>query len=839
MRGAMIFVLLLAVTAPAGAAESGPSFVRHVAPVLSRLGCNSGSCHGAVQGKNGFRLSLFSADPALDYEQIVRGEGGRRLNHLAPELSLLLVKATGQAAHGGGVVTRPDTPQYAILRDWIAAGARLDAVDEGRVVELRVEPQEQTVAPGDAYPLRVHATFATGQVEEVSHLCTFETRSAEVATVDASGEVQAAGVGDTAIIVRYRAEPALSMVVVARPEDPASRAALEAATPRNFVDEKVLAKLRRLNLPPSELADDATFLRRARLDVTAQLPTPQEVRDFLADADPHKRSKKIDQLLAEPGYAALWTLKFCDLLNATDFGVYADGLAEHYEAPRFQAWIRARLEENTPYDELAERILTATSREGRTLAEWSEEVIALQEGYTTPRKDLEIYAGRKTLDAYWQRKEAVGVPGALQVAHAFLGLRLDCAQCHRHPHDVWRQDDLLSFANFFTRVRTVGFRGDNEKKYPEDAALFKKLTEEGKALQEQAKKLKEELNNRQGEEKEKLQQEIRDLERRGKAFADEVPKRILHGQVFHLADADAAKQFASVTSPLGTQSSQELRLLGQSEPLQLADDEDPRGKVVEWLRRPDNPYFAKAIVNRVWAHYFGRGLVDPPDDLSSFNPPTHPQLLEELCQGFLENHYDLKWLHRAILNSRTYQQSSRATVANAGDRANYATFALRRLPAETLLDALNQATGMTDNLDMKYYHWPEDLRTVEIPYMPSNSFVRFMLEQFGRPARNSAVQCDCERQSDASMLQVLSFANHPRVWQKVADPAGRVSKVMQQSGDERQHIEELFLATVSRLPESSEMDSCLAFLQEAESPEKGYQAVLWSLLNTKEFVLQH
>src|SRR5439155_21345147 len=138
--------------------------------------------------------------------------------------------------------------------------------------------------------------------------------------------------------------------------------------------------------------------------------------------------KKIDQLLAEPGYAALWTLKFCDLLGASDFGVYADGLAEHFEAPRFQAWVRARLEENLPYDEFAARILTATSREGRSMQEWGEEVVALQEGYATPRKDLEIYAHRKTLDTYWQRRAAVGVSGTLQVAHAFLGLRLECAQ---------------------------------------------------------------------------------------------------------------------------------------------------------------------------------------------------------------------------------------------------------------------------------------------------------------------------------------------------------------------------------------------------------------------------
>jgi hypothetical protein len=238
---------------------------------------------------------------------------------------------------------------------------------------------------------------------------------------------------------------------------------------QSFIDEHILAKLRQLKIPPSPLTDDATFLRRVRLDVTGQLPTPDEVTAFLADSDPHKRERKIEQLLSDPAHASLWTLKFCDLWVANDFGIYADGLAEHFEAPRFHAWVRARLLENTPYDELAARVLTATSREGRSLDEWAAEVVALQEGYKSPREDLALYANRRTLEAYWQRKEAIGVPGTLQIAHAFLGLRLECAQCHRHPHDVWQQDDLLSFANFFTRVRSSGFQGGNEKKFPEVA----------------------------------------------------------------------------------------------------------------------------------------------------------------------------------------------------------------------------------------------------------------------------------------------------------------------------------------------------------------------------------
>lgn len=918
--GSLPAMVLLAADARDGAAAS-PQFDRHVVAVFSRAGCNAGTCHGAVQGKNGFRLSLFGANPQLDYEQIVRGENGRRLNRIDPDQSLLLLKGSMQVGHAGGRAVRVGSPEYEVLRRWIDGGAERGTPDTGQLVSLDVEPREIRLQVRDAASLKVTARFADGTSEDVTRLSTFESRDGVVASVDAAGRVRANDVGEAAIIVRYRSEPVLAMVLVTNRAVAATSD--KPPRPNHFVDAHVLEKLTQLNVPSSGLADDATFLRRMRVDVTGKLPTPSEVREFLADVASDKRQRKIEQLLADPGHAAVWTLKFCDLLRASDYGIYADGLFEHYEAPRFQAWIRARLEENTPYDEFVERILTATSRDGRSLDAWADEVVALQAGYSTPRTDLELYAKRRSLDIYWQRRGAVGVSGALQAAHAFLGLRLECAQCHRHPHDVWQQDDLLSFANFFMRVRTVGFQGDNEKRYPEDAAVFKRFSEDGKKLNEQVKQLKEgkgkefaekarkadpERNRLMGEarqheeratqaetqakqrieqaaavattnpaesdrwkadaakldveaktqremaatkraqaaplqqviaENDALQAEIREMERRGRYLSDDVPKRVLHAQIFHRTDADAKKLTASVTSPLGTQSSTELRVLGSRVPIEIGSDEDPRPRLVAWLRQPDNPYFARAIVNRVWAHYFGRGLNDPADDLSPFNPCTHPALLDELCRRFIEAKYDLRWLHRTILTSRTYQQSSLAVAGNETDRANYARFYFRRLPAEVLVDALNQATGTREDPDMKYYHWPEYASTVEYPYTSRNSFVTYILEQFGRPARNSSVQCDCERQGDASMLQVLSLANHPRVWQKIADSKGRVAEVTKSTNDPGERIEELYLSTLGRLPEAEEASNCLTALSAAASPDEGLRTVLWSLLNTREFLLQH
>ncbi|HKI36465.1 MAG TPA: DUF1549 domain-containing protein [Gemmataceae bacterium] len=872
-----IGVLLLFGAGIARAADTAPApgFTRHVEAVFSRLGCNGGACHGAVKGQNGFKLSLFGADPAGDHDRLLREFAGRRLNLIDPDASLLLLKATGQAAHQGGKRMAAGSPEYDILRRWIAAGAPAESPDQARVTQLRVTPAEHTIKPGETYRLRVEAKFADGAAEDVTRLCSYESLERSVADVTSDGQVTARGVGDAAIIVRFRAEPALAMLLVPRPAaDP-----FPDVKPHNFIDRHVLEKLRRLNVPPADLADDATFLRRATLDVTGELPAPAEVRAFLADRNPDKRTKKIDELLARPGYAALWTLKFCDLLKASDFGVYADGIRQEMDAPRFQQWVRARLEENTPYDQFVERILTATSRDGRDVETWAAEVLKMEEGYAPGRKDLEMYKGRKTLDLYWQRSSSSGVPAALQVAHTFLGLRLECAQCHRHPYDVWQQDDLLSFANFFMRVRTIGFQGDNEKKFPEVAALFKRMNDDAKKLTDEAKKLREgnykkleaesktakseadritkELakleKDKAAAEKvseqrkllekhqatlaafEKVKQQVAELDRRGKLMP-EAARRLMHSEVRIL---DPGTNFATVTSPIGTQTSKRLRLLGQAEAVELAKDQDPRQIVMGWLRRPDNPYFARAIVTRVWAHYFGRGLIDPPDNLSSFNPASHPELLRELCDGFVKNKYDLKWLHRTILASRTYQQSSTPAKGADGDRANCAYFHYRRLPAEVVLDALNQATGTTENMEMEYYYWPKEMKAVEIPFTPRNSFVSFLLSNFGKPKRNSAVQCDCERGGDASVLQVLSFANHPRVWAKIADDKGQVARVAKEISDDKERVEELYLLTLGRLPTEAEHQACAKYLKESASTVKGLQGILWSLLNTREFVLQH
>lgn len=810
--------LLSLVSHPASSFADEPLFSRHVVPVLSKLGCNSGSCHGMVQGKGDFRLSLFGANPIADHERILREAGGRRVTRGNPETSLILLKATGRVPHEGGKLTSVGNREYQILHQWIAAGARLDPVEKSVIHRLEVTPANRTAMPGDEYAFQVQALYADGSKEDVTGLCVFEAGSREVAEVDAQGRVRAKGVGDTALVVRYPGQVAMSTLIVT-PDKTASD--FPPVKEHNFIDKHILARLKLLGVQPSEVCDDATFLRRVSLDVAGALPEPEEVRAFLTDTNPDKRAKKIDELLERPGYSALWATKFMDTLRVTGFvpATFPPAVQDEYRA---YEWLRARFRENVPYDELAERVLLATSREGRAYEAWADEAIANMKE-EAEGKPPATYASRRTLDLFWQRRMGTDVDHAIRVGHAFLGLRLQCAQCHRHPHDVWTQDDLLSFANFFMRVPHFNGMGNPRAKATGEVVAVRKKKASG--LPSKSKSAFE----KQFGEREIFVLNSTDLGGAG----------MKGGRSFFNSSKDG---FATVTSPLGTQTSRTFRLLGETaEVSPPTGDGDPRTLVVAWLRRPDNPYFAKAIVNRVWAHYFDRGIIDPPDDLTPLNPPSHPELLQELCVRFIDHKYDLKWLHRTILNSRTYQQSSLTNASNRNDRRNFASFHVRRVPAEVLLDIIDQATGSSeqDRSDRSVRgKMPPGLRMLEggAIFCRGDGSSTFALTTFGRPERDVEVVCDCERDNQATMLQALFLANHPRMRIKVADDRGRVARILQKLPGTEDRIAEVFLATLSRLPTDAEMKLSRAYLDESASPTKGLQGLMWSLLNSNGFL---
>jgi hypothetical protein len=813
--------------------ERTPQFSRHVVPVLSRLGCNAGgACHGIVKGQNGFRLSLFGGQPALDFDRLTREVAGRRLNYQDPDRSLILLKATGQVSHGGGKRTEVGSSDYQVLRGWIAAGGQLDDVAKSQVTRLSVCPAEHVLKAGEARRFQVIATYADGTTADVSNLCRYEIHADEIASVDTSGAVRGQRVGDTVVIIRHGAEPVLASVLVV----PGETKHPFDAKPHNFIDDHILAKLRAMDLPPSAICDDSTFLRRLYLDVTGYLPPPEEIRAFLADQAPDKRNKKIDEVLAKPGHAEVWAAKFSDLIKPVERG--NDG--GNNQGPgqvlriRFYEWLRARLQDNTPYDRIVEKIFVSSSLEGRPVEQWLGEFEALKDELTK-RKDkpplseplLSVYNQRQTLDLYWEREGATGVSGALQFAHAFLGLRLQCAQCHRHPYDVWQQDDLLSFANFFTAMNTGGAR----KNSAEVEAHKEKLKPDLQAWNEELKTLSK---SKEAADKTKAAQLQAKIAAANAPFATEVALL-----------TSGVPASVSVKSPLGTQSSSVARLLGEKTTSELAPDKDRRQLVIDWLRRPDNPFFARAVVNRVWAHYLGRGLIDPPDNLSPLNPPSHPKLLDELCQGFIKSGYDLRWLHRTILQSRTYQQGHLANDANSLDRRNYARFQMRRLPGEVILDVLNQATGAKEKYpgawmfrDGERAVYTAGVMVDVYNFYNLNDAFRYVV--FGRQVRRTNVQCDCEQGNDVALPQLLFLANHAEVRQKIAGDNGRIAQLAKNKEmNNHQRVEELFLAALGRMPTADELKAGIDHIESSDSLRKGLEEVLWSLVNTREFQLNY
>jgi hypothetical protein len=365
--------------------------------------------------------------------------------------------------------------------------------------------------------------------------------------------------------------------------------------------------------------------------------------------------------------------------------------------------------------------------------------------------------------------------------------------------------------------------------------------DDDKKDQGQIKQLEEQLAGHEAE-KSKLEQEVADLEARRRRMT-EGPKRF-GTNIRH--DSERVSH-ASVSSPLGSQRSEKFRLLGETDAVEVDKQQDPREVVAEWMKRPDNPFFAKAIVNRVWAHYFGRGIVDPPDHLSPLNPPSHPELLEELAQKFIENKYDLRWLHRTIATSRTYQLSSAPPIAigepgSEAARRNFAYFELRRLPAEVLVDAVNTATGSSETYPPKLY-LPQEAKAVEVAgvtgHQNEEAELAYAFKIFGRPLRNTDVQCDCERDTNATIVQTLYLANHPRVQGKIYREEGGVAEILQEIDDDSKRIEQIYLATLSRRPTDAERQSCLSYVQDRSSSLRSFQDILWSLLNTREFILNH
>jgi len=698
----------------------GVSFRREVIAALSVGGCNAGACHGSPSGKNGFRLSMRGQDPAFDFQQLTRDLGGRRVDRHDPEAALLLLKATGRAPHDGGVRFGPASLAAEVMRGWMREGAD-DDPGSATLRSLDLLPGDRTLA-SKTQQLVAWATFADGTARDVTPLTVFTSSDPAVAEVDAFGRVEFRRTGEVALVGRYLGLLRVAQLIYVEPRP---GFVWKAPPENNRIDRLAFAKLRTLQLPPSDLCTDDEFLRRATLDLCGRLPTAQEVRDFLADAAATKREAAIDRLLQEPDHVDFWALKWLDVLKATKRALGQQGLVAYRD------WLHGHLAKNTPFDRVVRELLTGS-------------------GDTFRNGPANYYRVARTAD------EAAEV-----TAQLFLGVRIQCAKCHSHPYERWTQDDYYSQAAFFARVDRKSGKGKKED-LPEEIVTETK----GEAT-----------NPRSG------------------AIT---PPRFLAGNL-------AAPK----------------------------EGEDRRQGYAAWLTSPDNPFFARAVVNRVWFHLLGRGLVEPVDDFRESNPAAHPALLDDLAKEFARD-FDLRKTIRTVMRSRVYQLSSRGNDSNRDDTRYFARNVPRMLTAEQLFEAVCDVTGVPEKL-------PKETKGTRIACVADLESVspaaKAFLKAFNQPGRDLA--CECERSSEASLSQALQVLNGPAVQERLTSAGNRLGTLLGRKLSDDEILDELYLSAFARLPREVERAAARDYLAAAADRRRAWEDVFWAALTSREFMLRH
>ncbi|HSI12806.1 MAG TPA: DUF1549 and DUF1553 domain-containing protein [Chthoniobacter sp.] len=836
--GLFVAGLVLA-TGEASALDSGvsqeqePSFRRHVIPLLSRSGCSGRECHGSFAGQGGFRLSLFGYDFEADHKALTQDTGGDegevRVNLKDPAKSLLLLKPTAQVKHKGKERFKKDSWEYNLLLRWITAGAKDDAAQAPEFERLEVIPKEVVFqSAGQKVQVKVLAHWKNGTAEDVTLLTRFRSNDDAIATVSDKGLVESLGKGDTHIVAFYDNGVAPISVMLPVGEFVGAKYPQIRATTK--VDELVLTKLRKLGIVPSEPCTDAEFLRRVSLDLAGTLPTPAEAVKFLTDKSPDKRAKKIDELLESPGYAAWWATKLCDFTGNSTRQIFSENVPDlNGEFSRqWWEWLYRRVAGNEPYDKLAAGIILATSRSS---PDQSYKDYALEMASYLRHDHPADFAQRATMPYFWARKNVQKPEDrALAFAHAFLGVRIECAQCHKHPFDQWTKTDYVQFQAFFEPVR---YDADIRR----DDVNFATVTKDLRL----ATGGKMEMRNKNDEQ----------------AQGEEIRRRIDAGEIFPIHEV-----YIATRHPRNTTVKQDTqvyagrvltpKLLGGDEVL-LKGYADPREPLVQWLHSKDNPYFARAFVNRVWAAYFHRGLIEPVDDMNLANPPVNAELTDYLTADFIAHGYDMKRLHRTILNSDTYQRSWRPNVTNEGDDRNFSRFIVRRLPAEVLLDAMTLATTTNERqqtfvADVAHREIGPNITAFGLELFGKNSQPNYTLAAFGKSPRE--MNCDCERTTVPTLLQTLYTRNDPEMLarienQRTETPAwitqlrGPLHAQSTAPGKLDQWIAEAFLRTVSRPPTMEELQNARGDIAAAKDPIDGLRDLLWAMLNTREFSVNH
>jgi hypothetical protein len=699
------------------AAEADPlGFRADVLPVFTRVGCNTGKCHGAASGKDGFRLSLFGYDPAGDHFRLTREMGGRRVNLAAPDDCLLVNKATGKVPHTGGKRLDPGTEGHQLLVRWLEAGAPKDKPDAPRPVGIDVYPPGIVfAAKGEAHRVVVRARYSDGTDRDVTRFAVFVGNNDAAAAVGEDGTVTANGPGEAFVLARFD-EFTEGTAVVVRPGAPFT----DPKTPAfNYVDTHVHAKLNTLHVVPAEVCADETFVRRVYLDLIGLLPTPAERAAFLADPDPRRREKLVDALLKREEFRDLWVMKWAELLQVRT----ANGLSPK-ALQLYDKWLRDRVRGGATLDAVARELLPAVG------GSFENPAVNYFQTETTPMQLAE------------------------NAAQVFLGTRIQCAQCHNHPFDRWTMDDYYGFAAFFGQV---GYK---------NAADPRELT------------------------------------------------------VFNAAAGETRH-------PVGDRPVRP-KFLGASAP-EVKPGQDYRAVLADWVASPENPAFARNFGNLVWAHFFGRGIVEPADDVRVSNPPSNAGLLDALGKKAAEYKFDVAKLARDICTSRTYQLSTKRNPTNEWDERNFSRQTVRRMRAEVLLDCITRVTETSD----RFPGMPAGTRAV---HLPDGRTPNYFLTTFGRSTRATA--CTCEVKTAPTLSQALHLLNGETTSGKVAE--GKVVEKLLAAGKEPPAVaEELYLRCFGRKPTATEAQRIAAKLEKAADKKGALEDLFWALLTANEFLFNH
>jgi hypothetical protein len=694
------------------------SFEKDVVPVLTRTGCNTGSCHGAARGKDGFRISLFGYDPAGDHHRITREIGVRRINLAVPEESLFLKKSLGTVPHSGGKRFSADSEYHAVVLEWLRNGALNDPADKKppTVTSVAIYPT-QAVLEGNGAKQRfvAVATYADGTTRDVTRLATFSTNNPTTASIDDTGNVTAGARGEAYVMARFDTHTVGSQVLVL-PEN------LQYTPPPitgNYVDELVGKKLQQLRIVPSPICTDEEFLRRTTIDITGMLPTEEEYRRFMNDVAPDKRQALVDQLLLRKEFSEIWAMKFAQLLM-----IKSSNDVSYKSAFLYANWLTDQFARNVPVDQMVRSLLTGT---GGT--------------FTNPETNF-YEVERDTLKT------------SENVAQVFMGIRTQCAQCHNHPFDRWTMNDYYGFTAFFAQI--------------------------------------------------------------GRKQAEDYREKIVYN-----------RSSGETKHPV-TGQNMVPKFLGGDTP--DCKGKDRRQVLADWLTSSDNPYFAKSIANRVWAHFTGVGLVDEVDDIRASNPPSNPELFDKLGEKLVEYKFDFRRLVRDICTSEAYQRSTLTNDGNKGDLRNYSHALARRIPAENLSDCIAQVT----NAPEKFRGLPLGSRAVQIADGTTSSY---FLTAFGRSPRTTV--CECEATTDPSLSQALHLLNGSSVHSKIVQ--GELVKRL--LDEEKKPIDEavrsLYLRCLSRNPTDEEMAALKTSIEASPDPKQGLEDVFWAVLNSREFVFNH